>query len=242
MLFFSKEEEGTRVEIGVDDELIEVEGDVMTPTLVFLFIKATQTIENFEAYCYENSLIDALSQTHGLGYFVGLRYTQGWIELYYYSGQSKQLRHYLQSLLPAKTAFEIGSHADEKWHLFHEKLLPNALEKLSIENRLVLEALEAEGDTLGAVHLFEHTFYCQTASQRDKIKAALVAMGYTIDVEFVDDEMDARYILVAQHEGDARLESVDAFCVILQKLAQQYHAHYDGWSTTLQGETLEQNA
>ncbi|MDH5465155.1 MAG: ribonuclease E inhibitor RraB [Thiovulaceae bacterium] len=232
-MYYIKDDGEQKVDVIVEYDLIEVAPDFMTPKLVFLFFKPEENIEDFEQHFFNDALIAQLIDVNGLAYFAGARYLEGWIELYYYTKDSKLLRQNLAQRLPANLHHELSSKADDKWKFFFESLRPNAFEKLSMENRYVLNDLKDAGDDLESLHEFDHTFFFHTKSQREKVRDQLVALGHKVEDEVVDDFLDARFVLVTQHSGSATLDEVNSFTKLISEITEKSKGYYDGWSTTM---------
>lgn len=232
-VYFTKTERKEIQELIVNYDLIEIAPDYMTPKMTYLFFKPMQEVENFESYFLDNPEIQHLIANDGMGYFAGARFIDGWVETYFYTAHSKELRHALKSKLPSSSQHEIGSNPDEEWRFFFEKLSPNKSQKREINNGFVIQDLLNAGDDLSLEHSFEHVFYFHTISQRDKSKQELLELGHTVLEEALDEDSAQRFMLRTQHKSDALIETINAFSRDTTQLADKYHATYEGWTTDL---------
>ncbi len=232
-VYYRRKEQNELVEVVVNYDLIEIAPDYMTSKLVYLFIKPVDKIEDFESYFHQDPLIGELVSNDGAGYFAGARYIDDWVELYFYTRDSKLLRHLLKEKLPSGMQHDLGSNPDEEWRFFFDKLNPNVAQKREINNRHVVLDLLEEGDDLDLEHEFEHIFFCHTESQREKIKQELLTLGHTVEEETTDELLDRRFVLVTTHKGDAHIDTINLFSKQVTEIASKYHSLYDGWTTTL---------
>jgi regulator of RNase E activity RraB len=232
-VYFTKNEKQETQEIVVNYELIEIAPDYMTPKMTYLFYKPKNDIKDFESYFFGDEAVQHLVTNDGMGYFAGARLIDGWVETYFYTANSKALRHALKEKLPDSIQHEIGSNNDEEWRFFFEKLTPNKTQKREINNRFVTLDLIDAGDDLSLKHEFEHIFYFHTQSQRDKTKEELIELGHTVAQEYQDDDLEQRFVLITHHKSDAMLETINAFSKQTTFIANKYHATYEGWTTNL---------
>lgn len=232
-VYFIKKEKQETQEVIVNYELIEIAPDYMTPKMAYLFYKPEVEIEDFESYFLNSEEIANLINNDGIGYFAGARYIDGWVEVYFYTANSKVLRHAIKEKLPASTQHEIGSNNDEEWRFFFEKLNPNKVQKREINNRFVTLDLIEAGDDLTLEHEFEHVFSFHTDSQREKVARELEALGHTIEDKTTDEDLEKRFVLVTTHRSNALIETINDFSKAVTLIADKYHANYDGWTTDL---------
>ena len=232
-VYYTKKDKQDILDVIVNYELIEIAPDYMTPKMVYLFYKPETDITDFETYFLNNEETLHLINNDGIGYFAGARYIDGWVEVYFYTANSKVLRHAIKEKLPASIQHDIGSNNDEEWRFFFEKLNPNKSEKREINNRFVTLDLIDAGDDLALEHEFEHVFFFHTDSQREKVANELAELGHTIEEKTVDDDMEKRFVLVTTHKSDAQIETINAFSKEVTLIAHKYHAQYDGWTTDM---------
>ncbi len=232
-IFFHRKEEGEVQSIGVEYDLIEIAPDMMTPKLSYLFFKTDEPIEDLEDFFNKSSVIQALIKLEGLAYFAGIRAIDGWVELYFYSRDSKLLRSFILERLPENLHYELSSKPDKKWRFFFDILMPKQSEKLSIQNRYVLEELKEAGDDFKLEHEFIHTFYLHTKAQSERLQKALQEQGYTFYDSYTDEESEKTQVLQMSHTDIITQERVDDFCIKLYEWALKEHGLYDGWSTEL---------
>ena len=232
-IYFIKKEKQETFEVIVNYELIEIAPDYMTPKMVYLFFKPKDAITDFESYFLHNEEITHLINNDGIGYFAGARLVEGWIEVYFYTANSKVLRHALKEKLPSCSEYELGSNNDDEWRFFFEKLNPNASQKREINNRFVTLDLVDAGDDLSLEHEFEHVFFSHTQSQRDKIADELAQLGHTVEEKSIDEDLEKRFVLVTTHKSDAKIETINDFSKEVTYIAHKYHASYDGWTTDI---------
>ncbi len=232
-VYFKKIDKNETQDIIVNYDLIEIAPDYMTPKLSYLFYKPTEIVEDFEKYFLDNASVELLISNDGLGYFAGARLVDGWVETYFYTANSKALRHALKEKLPSSAEHEMGSYNDGEWRFFFEKLNPSTSQKREINNRLVTLDLIDAGDDLSLPHEFEHHFYFHTDSQRQKVSTELQGLGHQIKDESIDEDAEKRFVLTTTHTSDALLETMNTFSRNVTFIANKYHALYDGWSTNV---------
>lgn len=232
-VYFTKKDKQETIEVIINYELIEIAPDYMTPKMVYLFYKPKDDIEDFEEYFLNTEETKHLVSNDGIGYFAGARFIDGWVEVYFYTANSKVLRHTIKEKLPASVQHDIGSNNDDEWRFFFEKLNPSASEKREINNRFVTLDLIEAGDDLNLEHEFEHIFFFHTESQREKVAHELEELGHSIEEKTTDNDLEKRFVLVTVHKSDANIETINAFSKTVTFIAHKYHAQYDGWTTDI---------
>ncbi len=232
-VYFTKKEKQELQEVIVNYDLIEIAPDYMTPKMTYLFYKPVEEIKDFENYFLTDEAVEHCISNDGMGYFAGARLIDGWVETYFYTANSKALRHALKEKLPPSTQHEIGSYSDEEWRFFFDKLTPNKSQTREINNRFVTQDLVEAGDDLNMMHTFEHVFYAHTPSQREKIKNELLDLGHTVVSEHDNSNLEKSNVLVTQHQSDATLKTINDFSKSTTFIADKYHATYEGWTTDL---------
>jgi regulator of RNase E activity RraB len=232
-IYYTKHDKSGSQEVIVNYELIEIAPDYMTPKMVYLFYKPEEEIEDFESYFLESEATKFLVSNDGLGYFAGARMIDGWVEVYFYTANSKVLRHALKEKLPPSIQHDLGSNSDDEWRFFFEKLNPNSKEKRDINNRMVVLDLLEAGDDPEVVREFEHVFFFFTESQREKVIKELQEIGHTVEEETIDEDMEKRFVLVTTHKSDAKIDTINQFHRDVAFIANKYHAQYDGWTTDI---------
>lgn len=232
--FYQRTESGQTFEIAFCNDLVEIAPDFFAPKLVYLFFKPSFEIRNFNSFMLEDPLVQELINVDGVAFYAGARLVEGWVELYYYTRDSKLLRHILGDKFHASLQHEMGSQPDENWRFFFEKLKPKVKETITIENQEVIDALLEAGDDLMLPHTFWHLFFFSTPSLRDKLKAVIEEKGFQTQEEAQSEEIASHpYTLSASHIGVCTVDAVNETSFFLHDLAGTFHALYEGWNTTL---------
>ncbi len=228
---FKSQEENFVIEVELDIDEMSKE----FPWLFSLFIKfdldkATQEkIEQF--YEMKESIILSLEQ-NALVKYVAQRSIDGWVELYFYTLNSKNLLDKIKIYLnESKLMFEQGVVRDTKWDFYTANLMPNELEYCFMESQKIVTLMLEEGDDAKRSREVEHYAVFDTATQKQRFIESMCEDGFSFKDDISTDECEHGVALIADHDlEEETLRSV------IKKLYDQVkieHGFYELWSTTL---------
>jgi hypothetical protein len=215
----------TTEDFSVEVEL-EIDEDVQTyPWLFSLFIE--KEIDND----IKNEIIEIVEKKPFVKY-VGMRFIDGWSELYFYSLNSKNIQKEIHPYLQSKSYnFESGVVKDAKWEFYQGNLEPNELEFLMIESQKIVDMLANEGDDITKEREVEHYVMFETQTQMQRFVKNSEALGFVLKDEISNDECEYGVALVKVHnlEYKTLIDTIDE----LSSFAKKEHGFYELWSTTL---------
>ncbi len=224
-------------EDGIDVE-VELEIDAMQrefPWLFSLFIKydfKSKDEDAQEEFLEMKESIILTLEKNSLVKYVGMRDIDGWIELYFYALNSKNLLHSIKKFLEQnKLIFEHGVVRDTKWDFYTANLMPNELEYCFMESSKIVELLKEEGDIQSELREVEHYAMFDTDSQKQRFIDSMLTEGFVFKDDISTDECSHGVALVKIHN----LEEESLRKVISQLFdgAKKEHGFYELWSTTL---------
>lgn len=229
--FFRSDEESIKIEVELDID--EMQRDF--PWLFSLFIKfdlekeSQEKIDEF--YEMKESIILSL-ENNSLVKYVGQRSIDGWVELYFYALNSKNLLDKIKIYLnEAKLMFENGVVRDTKWDFYTANLMPNELEYCFMESLKIVELLKEEGDASSEKREVEHYAMFDTDTQKQRFVDAMIEKSFIFKDDISTDECEHGVALMMVHNLEE--ETVRELIRELFTAAKVEHGYYELWSTTL---------
>jgi regulator of RNase E activity RraB len=214
-------EEGFDIEVELD-----IDEDVQTyPWLYSLFIEGRLEDASKE------EVISVVEKKPFVKY-VGMRFIEGWSELYFYSMNSKDIQKEINSYLQTNSyKFEGGVIKDTKWEFYRGNLEPSELEFFMIESQKIVDMLVEEGDDISKKREVEHYVMFDTQTQLERFIDASKAEGFEFKDEISSDECEHGVALTKLHDLEYKtlLENIST----LLSLSNKEHGSYELWSTTL---------
>ena len=221
------------ISIEVELEIDEMQKDF--PWLFSLFLKFDLQKESLEKvdefYEMKESVILSL-ENNSLVKYVGQRSIDGWVELYFYALNSKNLLDKIKTYLnESKLMFEQGVVRDTKWDFYTANLMPSELEYCFMESQKIVEILEEEGDNSSLSREVEHYAMFDTDSQKQRFVEVMKSYGFSFKDDISTDECAHGVALIKEHTLDE--ETIRETIAQLYEAVKVEHGFYELWSTTL---------
>lgn len=233
--FFKSDEDN--IDIEVELEIDEIQREF--PWLFSLFIKfdlEKQSEEKLEEFYEMKESIILTQEKNSLVKYVGQRSIDGWVELYFYALNSKNLLEPIKSYLTqSNLMFEQGVVRDTKWDFYTANLIPSELEFCFMESQKIVELLEEEGDDISEVREVEHYAMFETSTQKERFANAMVENGYIYKDDISTDECEHGVALLKTH--NLQENTLRDIIKELYDAAKVEHGFYELWSTTLVDKT-----
>jgi regulator of RNase E activity RraB len=179
---------------------------------------------------FEDELVAALGPTGAM--LVGRITGAGRREFYFYAPRPDDFAeavHAVGARFP-DYALEMGDQADPQWSQYFDVLYPGPRDFQRMQNRRVIEALEAEGDTLDAVRPVTHWIYFADPAERAVAATRLASAGFQAeDVSSDADGAAEEPGLRIERVGRVDADSIDATVLQILDLLDGLEAEYDGW-------------
>jgi len=222
-----------KINIEVELEIDEMEKDF--PWLFSLFIKfdlENNTEEKVDEF-YEMKESSILSlESNGLVKYVGQRSIDGWVELYFYALNSKNLLDKIKTYLnESQLMFENGVVRDTKWDFYTANLMPSELEYCFMESQKIIEILQDEGDTISEAREVEHYAMFDTSTQKQRFIEKMLDMEFVFKDDIATDECEHGVALLKTHNLEE--ETMRETIAQLYDAVKVEHGFYELWSTTL---------
>jgi regulator of RNase E activity RraB len=125
--------------------------------------------------------------------------------------------------------FDFGDQPDPTWSQYLNVLYPGARDLQRMRNRRVVEALEAEGDSLQAERPVTHWIYFQDPAQRAVAVERLVPEGFQVEQVNAEDTADQVLGLRIVRLDRVDSSSIDTTVLQIIDLMDGLDAEYDGW-------------
>ena len=209
--------------------------------LYSIFIKfdsLDETNDSFEEFLEtKESIILALEHENRAKY-VGMRIVDGWSELYFYAGDSKNLDPIVSKMLKGLGyTYETSVVKDTKWDFHYKNLLPTARELAHIQSQKIIFLLEEEGDDISVAREVEHYVSFEMPTQKARFMNTMSLEGFEFKDEVASEEFENGVALVKKHsvEETRVRETVNELFDALS----EYKGFYEGWSTLLVSEVEE---
>ena len=128
-------------------------------------------------------------------------------------------------------AYTLAVVEDEDWELYFQALYPDRYEYQSIMNRMLIENIKNNGDSM-VPRVLEHCLHFKIEENGEAFLAKVMEDGFIklssenlTDNEDIDKEYP--YELVIGREDD--FEDIDEIVWYLMDLAEEFDGDYDGW-------------
>lgn len=178
----------------------------------------------------EDDLVATLGRELG-AVFVGRITGAGRRELYFYAPAPEGFESAVSEVSAKYPAYEFdfGDQPDPTWSQYLNVLYPGARDLQRMRNRRVVEALEAEGDSLQAERPVTHWIYFQDPAQRAVAVERLVPEGFQVEQVNAEDTADQVLGLRIVRLDRVDSSSIDTTVLQIIDLMDGLDAEYDGW-------------
>jgi len=225
---FERIEDGNSIKIEVEPNAYAYSNRYSWLFSVFIKQSVFDDIEFMEL---RESLIIALEHDEKAKY-VGMRFVDGWIELYFYASTSKELDKVTSKILSSSAyIFESNVVKDSKWDFYKYNLYPTELELCHMESKKIIAMLEEEGDSLSIPRIVEHYISFETPTQKDRFIKNMNLEGFNFKDELSSDEFENGVALECEHAVSE--SEVNKVVETLFTEVKKENGFYEGWSTTL---------
>lgn len=179
----------------------------------------------------EDELVGKVSD-EAAAVFVGRITGAGRREFYFYAPGPGAYESAVEAVSASYPAYEMdfGDQPDPDWSLFLDVLYPGPRDIQRMRNREVVQALEAEGDSLDVARPVTHWIYFREPAERAVAAERLIRTGFqTEQTEAGQGSSDGKPGL--RIERMDRVDSVSIDTTVLQILdaLEGLDAEYDGW-------------
>lgn len=229
--FFRTSEDNISIEVEL--EIDEMQRDF--PWLFSLFIKfdlEKESQDEVEKFYEMKESIILTEEKSSLVKYVGQRSIDGWVELYFYALNSKNLLDVIKPyLVESKLMFENGVVRDTKWDFYTANLMPSELEYCFMESQKILELLIEEGDDINQQREVEHYAMFDTATQKQRFVDAMVEREFIYKDDISTEECEHGVALLKTH--NLQEDTLRDVITELYDATKVERGFYELWSTTL---------
>ncbi len=217
--------------INIDEDFsvevkLDIDEDIRTyPWLFSLFIEAKLDEKT------KDEIIRIVEKKPFVEY-VGMRFIDGWSELYFYSLNSKNLQQEVYAYVQQNgLKYEGGVVKDTRWDFYRGNLEPSEVEYLMIESLKIVYMLEQEGDDVSKEREVEHYVMFDTQTQMQRFAESAKELGFEFKDEISGDECQYGVALIKKHNLEYKVlsQTIKSLCT----LSNKEHGSYELWSTTL---------
>lgn len=230
--YFTRDEDHKQVVIEVDPNAYGHSQRLKWLLSVFIKFDTEAFSEQYEQFLdTKASLIGLLEQTQESRY-VGSRTLDGWIELYFYTADSKNFTKKTAAFFHNfEYPFETHIVKDAKWDFYTHNLYPTEQEWHIIQTHKIIEMLQEEEDAIEVVRPVEHYVSFATPTQKERFVAKLPLNGFEYKDEISSEEFDNGIALVKTH--NVTPETLQEEITTLYELLAPEQGSYELWSTQL---------
>lgn len=246
--FFERKTDRERMWILLDTSWMRRTADPERPWLVAVTVNTYGTSDRTTGKAalvsrivrFERGLEEFLERRHGAVYVARLN-TESRLEYYFYARDCEGFAETAAAIDRALAGWRVHSicRPDEEWG-FYKYLEPNELERHLIRNAVILESLQARGDT-AAARVVSHRMRFPSEASMLSCLESVRRSGYR-EVEFgrVDradegrqagDEAAYQLVVCKKHRLD--LDTLNAVVRELYELASAERGQYVGWGAAL---------
>ncbi len=229
-LFVSADEK-----IDIEVELDIDEGEKTFSWLFSLFINfdlEKKSQEEIEVFLEMKESIILILEKNSMVKYVGQRIIDSWVELYFYSLNSKNLqKSIIKYLSESSLQFESGVVRDTKWDFYTANLMPNELEYCFMESQKIINLLEEEGDNIDISREVEHYAMFETSTQKQRFIDSAIENGFKFKDDLSTDECEHGVALTKVHNLQT-----DTLNIVIKELHDRVkieRGYYELWSTVL---------
>lgn len=184
----------------------------------------------------EDALVGKMTSTHN-SIYVGRLTSAGDRDFYFYLGDTTLYDKTVSDVMVAypKYNFDFGTKEDKQWSDYFDFLYPLPQQFQSIQNRRVVDQLEAGGDNLTKPREVFHWLYFKSDIDRETFLERIKNDNFSI-VDKGNDKSwgEFAYSLQIKRVDNVDLESVDEYVIYLWTIATELGADYDGWETSVE--------
>lgn len=186
------------------------------------------------------SLGDRLSQAivekHD-GLYAGRLTSNGHRDFYFYLGNpafhDKTIEQAM-SAFPSYT-FSYGIDEDSEWDGYLNFLYPPERDYEIIQNRRVIDQLEANGDSLTKARPVFHWIYFKSDRDRNLFLSKIEGFNYEIVVKGKENSRAKYpYMLEISRKDKVDYDSAEKYLLQLWEFAKECNGEYDGWETSVE--------
>jgi len=138
--------------------------------------------------------------------------------------------------------YETGSSFQPDWEQYINLLYPSQNNLERMQNRRLLEALEAQGDVHEVPRKVDHWMYFADEAARTTCRETLLAIEFSLQDESMSDDADdpLPYVLVMSRVDPIDSHTINGITLELARLASEHGGSYDGWGCdAMKEETLQ---
>jgi len=237
---FKRIDGDTVYNIEVDVDAGEFKGD--SPWLFSVFVKYDGVNDSSDAYEEfletKESLIIA-TEYEDKAKYLGSRVVDGWSEFYFCASSSKDLNSMVPAILKdTGYVYESNIIKDKKWNFYETQLFPTELELVHIQSAKIIFLLEEEEEDLSIPRDVEHYISFETPTQKNRFLNTLDIEGFSLKDDISSEEFEHGVALVKNHSVDEA--EVTQIVDELFKKVKKEQGYYEGWSTTLVSQELDE--
>lgn len=238
--YYITTDEASSVMTEVEMDYIETAPQEERPWLLWAFFKMNEVDEKGFPTASELSGLQAaaMSLEEALtseldAVYVGQRYAEGWMELYFYAPTAKRFQTIVTEHASARYVFDSGSSRDAKWEYYRYTLYPDALMQQQIQSRDIIAELKEAGDDLSRSREVEHYLQFQTEANAKRAGEKLALEGFAVKEISYDSGEEYAHVLTLTKEHCIDEELLEKLARTLTEAASKEHGLYAGWSTAL---------
>lgn len=225
--------EETKSRVEVDLSLIDEAPDTERPWLLWIFFKVSDPYSSEFISFRDDLSLTLFEQLEAL--YAGCIIKEGWCEFYFYASTSKKFENITSDVIGRHGSYpyERGSSKDTKWEMYLERLYPEPIDMIKMQNRDTIAALLDAGDDLNQEREVEHYCFFQTPTALNRFNESITSQGFKVKEEMTNDDSDYAYGVTLIKIESISPEQVEGTTSMLYEATLLGHGLYEGWSTVL---------
>ena len=239
-IFTRVEDDGSQLSVEIEMDAPQYKDEFSW--LFSVFVKYDGLDDSSESY--EEFLETKESLIIGIEYedkakYLGSRIVDGWSEFYFCASSAKDLNSMVTAMLKdTGYAYESNIIKDKKWNFYETQLSPTELELAHIQSEKIIFLLQEEEEDLTIVRPVEHYLTFETPTQKNRFLNTFDLEGFSFKDELDAEEFEHGVAFVKEHAVTS--DEVRKVVDVLYESVKKEGGFYEGWSTTLVSDGLEE--
>lgn len=193
------------------------------------------TREEFQILCdIEDALTEAMVSLDAIQ--VGRLKSDGQQELFFYGPSNEDFEYTIDEVMSGFPDYLYAADCtdDPEWTDYFDFLYPEPYYFQSIQNRRVIQQLEAQGNDHDKKREVDHWIYFSTETGRDRFAVEVEKNGFTVISKQQNEDREHPFTINISRGDTTNWDDVNEYVWFLCDTAEANEGVYDGWGCTVE--------